>query len=1847
MKTCKLFLVLMMAYSICQGIGSEEIITLEQPNDLCKSLRQEVSLDPLQTLSTRDFEFTTIRLTTENASQTRPAISTSPDGLCSIVWQDNRDGNYEIYFCRINQSLQVIVPPTRISYTGGSSIIPKIDTDANGNSYIVWTENNQGVGGHVYYAKVGPDGTILVSPFSLSGDSWDPVISTNPDGTSGIAYQGASGTNHRTYFEIRNAQGGVQMARYVLRNDIITTRRNCSISNDPDGNFWVFRKEYDFYNGGKYWIAKISAGGNVAMNGVLSNTNAEETCIAMASSGGAGWLFYIGRYNDGATNYYRLRSVFDGQAYHTELDGDSRWPQVAVSPDTNLSIIWEVNRNNSGDYDVYGDIYHQGQLYTGFLVENGSYNSRYPDVAHLPDGMACFVWQDNRHGNDDIFFAKCGPDTQNGYTISGYVRGSNNIGLSGVTVSGTGVGSCITQADGSYQFTVPEGWSGEISASLPGWLFNQPISISGVTEDIPEQNLLGLLAPPVFSHEGGNYSHQIYVTLSTQAEGAKIRYAFGDEEPNSNHCPVFYPGMPGIQITQNTKITAVAFMPTQGTVPGVTSDLLAKSYEINGGPPLLNIHLNDPNNILPSGSNIRLCIKNTDLNIEANIDNSNTAQFNKTSIQSIISDKRELNRLEIRYGNSLLGHIQFSYTYTDLQANRIMDLWVTLAGPPDTNGFPGWKYYQTGENMVYMLIPPNDRLPETVSDRLPVLLVHGLNGTYPYWNHRFVSGIESEYDTWQFYYPYDQQVEKNAQLLDAAISQVLSTGYYPSGTKVSLVTHSMGGIISRYYIQDTDSYNQDVRKLLMIVPPNHGSFAAYRLFKKETIPVIIQYFFGNDSNTPALMQLTPGSELMNELNSSAPNTLFSGAILDQTYLVIAGTKSFLSPVHLELIGMDDSVVALPSASLLDDGIPLATINMDHKQLAGGLCHYIVLNFLAQGYDPSNPGSQNYANLLQHSEISGFWKSLNPYQEVKTDTNLPHEKFGTLLLRCANDMDTGKFGVVRIGSKLHIGLNINILANLPGVISPVGQAVSSLIEDLDLIHYDGQISSYLYVNNIFPLSYSGLHGLIPIRDMGFDGPAQPYKYVFHNRFGAPVIPSVTSSANIDRFKANTIDVSFSVDELRTLNAPNRTPFFSLTKERDDSGRARNTAYYLVDGESETAIFYLLGKDDDPGFADHGLTLLSPDGTTIDSLYAFTHPEWTYVSNTEGNYAYYYTQNPPAGTWAMQYSDQLQDPVPYCFVDGSYILSLNLSDNVAEIGQTVSAAITIPGSVSPSNCVLTAHLSQRSSSGEESDLGPLTLSYDEANLVYNGSFVTQCPGVYKLAVQGQFDEDGVIATRYIEGFVQVDSLGSATLLQPQQDSVVPAGEVTFAWSPASNATEYTLLVYGMEGDDPLHEVTLADTVAVLDISPDTSCSWYVIAHAADQVTATQPGFFQTNLAQAICVSPPDNSENLAQVVDLTWEAIEGAECYQIQVAFDQLFEYSIVDMVNLGQTTVIIEGLSNLITYYWRVRAVRDDLAGPWSDARSFSVRGYTIDFPEEVVIQENGLLSLYLPRYMDNYDPEEFQITLKPMTHVSTELGIDYMQLTPDANWHGQENLIIVLDSAVRLFNLKNNQYSQLVGNRYTLTDTIRVVVNQFNEPPVLNFEGPLLFWDTESKVIDLSPYISDPDNQLDEVRLTATGSSHISVNVDGLVLTLLPDAGWFGEEMIQLSLDNIPRRTIAKRTSLGSKRGRRRNVNTYSILVAIIDPTPMLTDIQVSTVSVSLTWGTVRGADSYIVMHSPFPEGPYTDVTATGTITYQEDHVLWQQSGTVEAKGFFKVVARKGLRFDINSSDSTTKRGLR
>ena len=96
--------------------------------------------------------------------------------------------------------------------------------------------------------------------------------------------------------------------------------------------------------------------------------------------------------------------------------------------------------------------------------------------------------------------------------------------------------------------------------------------------------------------------------------------------------------------------------------------------------------------------------------------------------------------------------------------------------------------------------------------------------------------------------------------------------------KVNIVAHSMGGLVSRAYIESgdwgTDLYKNDVGKLIMLGTPNHGTYIA-----SLAVP-----------GSMAQKQMWPGSEFLNRLNHGC-NTCGSGQDLINplvNYYTIAG-----------------------------------------------------------------------------------------------------------------------------------------------------------------------------------------------------------------------------------------------------------------------------------------------------------------------------------------------------------------------------------------------------------------------------------------------------------------------------------------------------------------------------------------------------------------------------------------------------------------------------------------------------------------------------------------------------------------------------------------------------------------------------------------------------------------------------------------------------------------------------------------------------------------------------------------------------------------------------------------------
>jgi len=107
------------------------------------------------------------------ATSTSPCMAVDSAGNAHIVWVDNRDGNDEIYYTKIDDSGTKTVFDKRLTLDPRQSLAPAIAVDSKGNIHIVWQDLREEirvfpVNFEVYYLKLDNNGNVLVSERRLT-----------------------------------------------------------------------------------------------------------------------------------------------------------------------------------------------------------------------------------------------------------------------------------------------------------------------------------------------------------------------------------------------------------------------------------------------------------------------------------------------------------------------------------------------------------------------------------------------------------------------------------------------------------------------------------------------------------------------------------------------------------------------------------------------------------------------------------------------------------------------------------------------------------------------------------------------------------------------------------------------------------------------------------------------------------------------------------------------------------------------------------------------------------------------------------------------------------------------------------------------------------------------------------------------------------------------------------------------------------------------------------------------------------------------------------------------------------------------------------------------------------------------------------------------------------------------------------------------------------------------------------------------------------------------------------------------------------------------------------------------
>jgi hypothetical protein len=303
-----------------------------------------------------------------------PSVSIS-GSFIHVVWDDNRDGNYEIYYNRSTDGGTSWGTDTRLTNDSAASQNPCISTSGSVVN-AVWTDNRDGFHAEVYYKRSTDEGLSWGADIRLTNDlagSWGASVSA-----SGLLVHVLwldSRNAYQNVFYNRSTDGGLNWGTDTQLTNNDSTR----LANNPS-------------------VAVSGSNVHVIWMESPRETFAYEMYYKHSTDGGITW---------GA-----------GTQLTTNYSSATLFSTLSVSGQ-DVHVVWDDNRD--GNYEIYYKHSTDGGISWGTdirLTDNPS-ASVYPFVSASGSGVHV-LWTDNRDGNYEIYYKR---------DPTGNVTGIENIGL--------------------------------------------------------------------------------------------------------------------------------------------------------------------------------------------------------------------------------------------------------------------------------------------------------------------------------------------------------------------------------------------------------------------------------------------------------------------------------------------------------------------------------------------------------------------------------------------------------------------------------------------------------------------------------------------------------------------------------------------------------------------------------------------------------------------------------------------------------------------------------------------------------------------------------------------------------------------------------------------------------------------------------------------------------------------------------------------------------------------------------------------------------------------------------------------------------------------------------------------------------------------------------------------------------------------------------------------------------------------------------------------------------------------------------------------------------------------------
>lgn len=276
-----------------------------------------------------------------------------------VVWQDDKDGNWEIYYLRSPDNGESWGNETRLTNNSSASEYPSVCAEGS-FVHIVWQDTRDG-NSEIYYKR------------SVNGGlnwSTDTRMTFNSSTSSHPSIAGSNG--------------------YV----------NMVWQDNSPGDYEIY--SYYSTNNGSNWSSFQRL--------TTNSSTSEYPCIGR--NGNYVYCVWVDN-RDGNKEIYCHHSINGGVSWYSESritnnSGNSLYPSITGSG-PNLTVVWQDDRDGSGNIEIYYNTSINTGVYWGTerRLTNNAYISEYPSV--IASGNTIHVvWIDTRDNqlSGEIYYKK-------------------------------------------------------------------------------------------------------------------------------------------------------------------------------------------------------------------------------------------------------------------------------------------------------------------------------------------------------------------------------------------------------------------------------------------------------------------------------------------------------------------------------------------------------------------------------------------------------------------------------------------------------------------------------------------------------------------------------------------------------------------------------------------------------------------------------------------------------------------------------------------------------------------------------------------------------------------------------------------------------------------------------------------------------------------------------------------------------------------------------------------------------------------------------------------------------------------------------------------------------------------------------------------------------------------------------------------------------------------------------------------------------------------------------------------------------------------------------------------------